>query len=157
MDPILDNTSSIGNVNIELSNEEYNQLNLDNFLQNMGENLTDKERKKLIKTYKKKQRPKISTTKVLIAFIMGNCVVVEIYSMYVMYVLQDLSALNGLIAAIIGEAMAFAVYAAKSYHETREQEKNLLERERLGIVKCNIEELPVGDIPEDEVMEEVRE
>ena len=63
------------------------------------------------------------TTKVLIGFIFGNCTIVEIYAMVVMYRLGDLSALSTLIASCITEALSFAVYGCKSYLETREEKR----------------------------------
>lgn len=72
-----------------------------------------------------------TTTKVLMAFIFGNCTAVEIYSMAVMYLLQDLSSLYALITAVVTESISFAVYAAKAYNETRQEELIKLERDRM--------------------------
>ena len=63
------------------------------------------------------KKKKINTSKLLIGFIFINCVTVEIYSMWVMYVLSDLSALSVLMTAIIGETFAYAVYSIKSTKE----------------------------------------
>ena len=46
-----------------------------------------------------------STTKILITFIMVNCTLIEVYSMYVMYHLQDLSSLYSLIGAVVSESI----------------------------------------------------
>ena len=62
-------------------------------------------------------KKKVSTSKLLIGFIFINCIVVEIYSMWVMYTLADLSALSVLMTAIIGETFAYAVYSIKSTKE----------------------------------------
>lgn len=74
-----------------------------------------------------------STTKVLMAYIFLNCTVVEIYSMVAMWHLQDLSALYTLITAVVGETISFAVYAAKSYHETKQEEIIRLERDKMSV------------------------
>ncbi|MCD8216711.1 MAG: hypothetical protein LUD01_01465 [Clostridiales bacterium] len=71
-----------------------------------------------------------TTTKILMAWIFGNCTAVEIYSMAVMYLLQDLSSLYALITAVIGETISFAVYAAKAYNETKQEEAVKLERDK---------------------------
>lgn len=84
-------------------------------------------------------KKKMQTTKIIIAFLMIflliNCVGVELYSAYVMFVLRDLSALYVLIGAacttVIGEVLSFSVYACKSYMETREEAKINLEYKKL--------------------------
>lgn len=60
---------------------------------------------------------KLSTTKLIVLFILCNCTLVEAYSMWVMYKLMDLSALYSLIAAVVGESITFIAYAAKSTKE----------------------------------------
>lgn len=60
---------------------------------------------------------KISTTKLIIGFILLNCTCVEIYSMWIMYKLSDLSALYTLITAVVGETISFAIYAVKATKE----------------------------------------
>ncbi|MCC8029653.1 MAG: hypothetical protein LIO75_07665 [Lachnospiraceae bacterium] len=72
-----------------------------------------------------------TTTKVLMAFIFVNCSAVEIYRMVVMYMLQDLSSLYALISAVVTESISFAVYAAKAYNETKQEELIKLERDRM--------------------------
>ncbi|MCD8364794.1 MAG: hypothetical protein LUC83_03075 [Clostridiales bacterium] len=72
-----------------------------------------------------------TTTKILMAFIFINCSVVEIYSMAVMYLLQDLSSLYALITAVISESISFAIYAAKAYNETKQEELIKLERDKM--------------------------
>ncbi len=72
-----------------------------------------------------------TTTKIIMAFLLFNCTAVEIYSMVVMYKLQNLDALYSLITAVITESISFAVYAAKSYNETKQEEIIRLEREKL--------------------------
>ena len=90
-----------------------------------------------------KTKKRVTTTKVFMWFIFINCAVIEIYSMYAMFVLGDLSALNALIGAVIGEAMAFAVYCAKAYNETKQEEQIKLEREQFNAT------LPIENLAEE--------
>jgi hypothetical protein len=76
------------------------------------------------------EKKKVSTTKLLMLFIFGNCTIVEAYSMWVMYVLGDLSALYALIGAVITESISFAIYCVKAFNETKEEERIRLEREK---------------------------
>ncbi|MCD8397508.1 MAG: hypothetical protein LUD12_10095 [Lachnospiraceae bacterium] len=76
-----------------------------------------------------------TTTKMILIWLIINCTVVEIYSMVAMWVFMDLSALYSLITAVITETISFAVYAAKSYHETKQEEIIKLERSKLEIEK----------------------
>ena len=80
-----------------------------------------------------------TTTKIIVALIFINCTVVEIYSMAVMWFLQNLDALYALISAVIGESISFAVYAAKAYNETKQEEIIRLERDKM---EAGIEEDP---------------
>ncbi len=78
-----------------------------------------------------------TTTKVLMAFIFLNCTVVEVYSMAVMYLLQDLSSLYSLITAVVTESISFAIYACKAYNETKQEELIKLERDRMEQTDSN--------------------
>lgn len=91
------------------------------------------DRKAEIRTVKKSMRRfKLpTTTKILMAYIFINCTVVEIYSMAAMWHVGDLSALYTLITAVVGETVSFAVYAAKSYNETKQEEIIKLERDKM--------------------------
>ncbi len=64
-------------------------------------------------------------------FMVVNCSVIELYSMIVMLVLGDLSALYALIGAVVGEVVSLSAYFAKSYNETKQEEIIKLEREKL--------------------------
>ena len=75
------------------------------------------------------KRRKLTTTKVLMYLIFLNCLMIEVYSMWVMFTLSDLSALYSLIGAVIGESISFAVYCAKSYKETKEETDAKLRRD----------------------------
>lgn len=77
-----------------------------------------------------KEKTRVSTTKKLIYFILLNCTIVELYSMWAMYVLSDLSALYSLIGAVITESISFAIYAVKAFNETKEEERLRFERDQ---------------------------
>lgn len=97
-----------------------------------------RKRKNKIREIKKQHRPdkkekkKITTTKLLIYFIILNCTVVEVYSMIIMYMLKDLSALYSLIGAVVGESIAYAIYCAKSFKENKEEANYKLERDKFN-------------------------
>ena len=65
--------------------------------------------------------------KIMIAIFI-NGIVVEIYSMVVMFIFQDLSALYSLIGAVIGVSLSYAIYCAKSYFGKREEVRMELEK-----------------------------
>lgn len=92
------------------------------------------DRKQKIREIKKSMRrirlP--TTTKLMMLFIFANCSLVEGFSMLAMWRFADLSSLYALITAVVTETMAFAVYAAKAYHETKQEELMKLEREKLN-------------------------
>lgn len=62
-------------------------------------------------------RPKMSTGKKLTIFLIINFTIVEFYTLYIMYYLQDISALPSLITVVIGEVIALLVYQIKSLKE----------------------------------------
>lgn len=111
-------------------------------IEKKGEKILRKRELQDLKASYKKPRKKIQTGKILTVLSMillaVNCVWVERFSMVAMLQWGDLSALPSLITAVvsttIGEAVIFAIYSAKSYHETKEEEKIKLERERLGLL-----------------------
>ena len=130
-------------MSLELSNLTEKELSL---LQKMNYTYDKKRRKELIKLEERKRQLEIreisnqcreekekvkkSTTKILMAFILGNCTIVEIYSMIVMFLLHDISALYSLIGAVVGESISFAIYCTKSYKENKEEAINRLERDK---------------------------
>lgn len=93
-----------------------------------------------------------TTTKVLMAYIFANCTVIEIYSMVAMWRFSDLSSLYALITSVITEAMAFAVYCAKAYSETKQEELMKLEREKLEAPELG--SIGGGSLDEDQKGEE---
>lgn len=78
------------------------------------------------------RRKKLTTTKILMYFIMINLLCVEIYSMAIMYIMSDLSSLYVLITAVIGESISYAIYCLKSFNDTKEETKSQLERDRFN-------------------------
>ena len=86
-----------------------------------------------------------TTTKIIMAFLLINCTAVEVYSMVVMWKLENLDALYSLITAVVTESISFAVYAAKSYNETKQEEIIKLERDKMSMDTANepvVEEEP---------------
>ena len=106
---------------IELSKEKYDielqRLKLQEMEWKRKKRLLDK--RKALRKSKLEYLPrlKVSTTKLVMAYIIINCTIVEIYSMWVMVKLQDISGLYTLITSVIGETIAFLVYAVKSTKE----------------------------------------
>lgn len=81
-----------------------------------------KEDKKAIKNKGKEQKRAITTTKKLMFFLFLNCTIIEIYTLAITTKsinmgYFDFSALNILISAVVGQVIAFAVYALKSLRE----------------------------------------
>lgn len=76
------------------------------------------------------RRKKFTTTKFLMYLILGNCFIIELYSMWIMIFTGDLGALSSLIGAVIGESIAFAVYCYKSFNENKEEARAELERDK---------------------------
>ena len=87
--------------------------------------ILEKERK--IKKEKEELKSKASTTKLLMAFLFLNCTAIEIFTGWVTVrsfslammtgAVVDLSPLIALISAVVGEVIAFAIYALKSTRE----------------------------------------
>jgi len=83
---------------------------------------------------------KMQTSKKLAYGIMGftflNALIIEGYSMWVMYALGDSSALSTLITTGIGSAFAisieYAIYSLKAFKENSQTERIEFEREKLG-------------------------
>ena len=82
--------------------------------------------------YVSEAKQKRTTSKVLMYFILANCTMIELYSMVVMFVLKDLSALYSLIGAVIGQSVSYAIYCTKSFKESKEEAINSLERDKFN-------------------------
>ena len=67
--------------------------------------------------YGKSGRRKMPTSKKLTIFLIANFTLVEIYTLYIMYYLQDISALPSLITVVVGEVVALMIYQIKSLKE----------------------------------------
>jgi hypothetical protein len=76
-----------------------------------------------------------SRTFTIAAFIFLNMVVVEIYCMWAMIKLQDISAIGGLISAVISEGFVFAIYCYKSFRSKKEEIASKLARDRFEFEK----------------------
>lgn len=81
-----------------------------------------------------------TTSKLIMAYIITDFTIIQIYSMWVMVYLRDISALYSLITAILGEFGAWAVYAMKAYAETREEKKMELENKKFAADQSGSEE-----------------
>ena len=69
--------------------------------------------------YGNKEKTKLSFGKCLTIFMLINFTIVEIYSMWAMFVLSDLSALPTLITSVIGQAITLISYNFKSMIENK--------------------------------------
>ena len=63
------------------------------------------------------EKKSLSFSKIAVIFIFCNCVVIELYSMFAMFWLSDLSALGALIAAVVGQCVSIVSYSIKSGKE----------------------------------------
>lgn len=81
------------------------------------------ERKKLkqeihdLKHSNDRPRQKLTFSKLAFIFMMGNCVVIELYALVTMFFMEDLSSLSTLIAAVVGECICTCGYFVKSGKE----------------------------------------
>lgn len=100
--------------------------------------------------YGSERRKKFTTSKLLMYFILINCSIIELYSMWIMYHLSDISALYSLITAVVTESIAYAIYSAKSFKETKEEALCNLEREKLLYDHGINPSSPTEDTPTDE-------
>ena len=62
-------------------------------------------------------KPKMAMGKKLTIFLLINFTVVELYTLYIMYYLRDISALPSLITVVVGEVISLIVYQVKSLKE----------------------------------------
>lgn len=59
-------------------------------------------------------KKKVESSKIALAYILLSSTAVQIYSMVAMWHFMDLTALGGLIAATVGEALSYCAYLGKS-------------------------------------------
>lgn len=161
------------------SNNEFTDKEIQKEMHNI-ERYNKKVRKEELKSEKRKRRNhireirsqnryfseklhKFTTTKLLMYLIFLNCLMIELYTMWVMFILNDLSALYSLVGAVIGESLAFAVYCYKSFKETKEEQRLQFEKDQFfSENNTNEDDFEIingdddhsGDIPEGVVMEE---
>lgn len=67
--------------------------------------------------HKNDVKASLSFSKLAFIFMMGNCMIVEIYALVTMIIFADLSPLTTLIVAVIGECISLIAYMVKSTHE----------------------------------------
>ncbi len=92
---------------------------------------------------------KLATHKVIMYSIFINCTVIEIYSMRVMIMFADLSALPTLMVAVITESISYAIYCAKSYSGTKQEKIQELDEKKFElereITKYELENNSIND------------
>lgn len=79
-----------------------------------------------------KKNTKLTTTKKLMAYIVVNCTVIELYTMFIVYKFQEAAILEPLISAVVAESFSFFVYCLKSYFETKAEKNNDLAYYRIN-------------------------
>lgn len=67
--------------------------------------------------YGKGGKRKMAMSKKLTIFLLANFTLVEIYTLYIMYAFQDISALPTLVTVVIGDVIALTVYQIKAMKE----------------------------------------
>lgn len=92
--------------------------------------------------YGKESKPKMPTGKKLTIFLITNFTLVEIFSLFIMFYLRDISSLSTLISCVVGEVMALAIYQFKSLKENTSDTGFMYEL-KMKESKCN-EENSVG-------------
>lgn len=80
-----------------------------------------KERQQLSKIYHSndKQKKPWTFAKKLTAFLIANCLVIEIYALITMWHFMDLTPLVALITAVVGDCIVACAYLIKSTYENR--------------------------------------
>ena len=93
---------------------------LENFIEAMARRYAQRQKFKQkinrIK-YGKDGKRKMPTGKKYTIFLLVNFTIVEIYTLYIMYFLRDISALPSLITVVIGEVITLIIYQIKSLKE----------------------------------------
>jgi hypothetical protein len=79
-----------------------------------------------------KKDNKLTTTKKLMAYIVVNCTIIELYTMFIVYKFQEAAILEPLISAVVAESFSFFVYCLKSYFETKAEKNNDLAYYRIN-------------------------
>jgi len=78
-----------------------------------------KQRQELYEIRHKNDRPKkeVTTGKKVLAYMIANCTIIELYSLVAMTIFADLSALPLLITAVVAECISVCGYYVKSTKE----------------------------------------
>lgn len=78
-----------------------------------------KARRELYEAWHSNDRKKnaLSFSKMSVIFIFVNCIVIEMFSMFAMLHLGDLSALSSLITAVVGQCCSLGFYLIKAKNE----------------------------------------
>ena len=84
---------------------------------------------KSYRPFDEERKKKRTTSKFIMYVLLINCAIVEMYSMWVMVELSDLSALYSLIGAIVTQAISYAIYCAKAFNESKEEARVALDRD----------------------------
>lgn len=79
------------------------------------------------------KKKKIETSKLLAFYLFALLNAIMIYSMVIMAVMQDLSALPTLITDIAAQILVYAIYCMKSYKGKANEEQLKFEREKLKL------------------------
>jgi len=87
---------------------------------------------------------KMEMSKKLTIFMLVNFTLVEIYTLYIMYAFQDISALPTLITVVIGEVVALMVYQIKALKENTSSTGFMYELKMKDAEKGIIDDNPVG-------------
>jgi hypothetical protein len=74
-------------------------------------------REQALREDKAKYRRRVPTSKLLAVFLIVNFMLVELYAMFAMIYLKDLSALYVLISSVVGEVMTYLIYVKKSNND----------------------------------------
>jgi len=90
--------------------------------------------------YGKSGKRKMPTGKKLTIFLLTNFTIVEIYTLYIMYYLRDISALPTLITVVIGEVIALLVYQIKSLKENTANTGFMYELKMKNVDTCMVED-----------------
>ena len=95
------------------------------------------ELKSLRESYKSTKR-RITTTKLIVAYLFVIMNIILAYSMFVMYEFHDLTYLGVLITDIAAQVLVFLIYSAKSYKENKSQADLEFEREKFNAVDTSV-------------------
>lgn len=82
----------------------------------------------------------LTTTKLLCYYIFIIFNIVLFYALVAMWHFADLSYLGVIISDILGQVLVYAIYSIRAYKDTKSEEDNKLEREKIASLPSNIQE-----------------